>query len=483
MRRILTVLGSTMFGAALLLAACGGDDATTTPATSTAPTSAPASDGVSFESHVLPIIQANCASCHTGDGPGTTHLDMATADTIAANAEFIGFKVEDRQMPPWPVTELTEVAFDFDLGLPEADKATLLEWVAEGGVLDVDGSMPIESTAPAYPPLEADLTVAPSEPYTGPDDVRDDYRCRILDPELTDEAWLTGVEVAPDQTQVLHHAVIFTAAAGTRADADNRSGSDGRPGWECNTIPSLSGGDVEQVTAWAPGTGPFVVPEGTGIRMAAGDYFVVQWHYHYDGEVPADASGIGLEFASDDDVASGLQPVNNWVFLGPVEIPCAEWESGPLCERDVAISRIRQEFGIESSFIPQFVNARCGVSADDFAEFTDGVARSSCDIPVGPANVVALWPHMHELGTEFRFTLNPGEPDERVLLDIDKWDFDWQHAYIPTEPVQLEAGDVIRMECAWDRALWPADLESRYIVWAEGTEDEMCYGTFTAVAG
>jgi hypothetical protein len=27
--------------------------------------------------------------------------------------------------------------------------------------------------------------------------------------------------------------------------------------------------------------------------------------------------------------------------------------------------------------------------------------------------------------------------------------------------------------------LWPAGLESRYVVWAEGTQDEMCY---TAIA-
>ena len=498
MRSRLLSVGLTLLAAALVMVACGGDGDTAAPATAETPTASspdssstsstaagdddqPTATGVSFASEVQPIIEAKCASCHTGDGPGTTHLEMATAAPIATSAEFIGFKVEERQMPPWPVTELTEVGFDFDLGLDPEDRDTLLAWVAEGGVLDTDPATPITASAPAFPPLDADITVAPDEPYTGPDDVRDDYRCRILDPALTDVSWLTGIEVVPDQTQVLHHAVIFAADAGTRATADERSGENGRPGWECNTIPSLGGGDLEQVTAWAPGTGPFVVPDGTGVQLQPGDYFVVQWHYHFDGDVPSDSSGLALEFASADEVAAGLEPVTNRVFLAPVEIPCAEWESGPLCDRNAAINRIRSEFGVESSFIPDFVNARCGVTADDFAQFTDGIARASCDLPVRDAQIVALWPHMHELGTEFRFTLNPGEPDERVLLDIDRWDFDWQHTYIPSEPLMFEDGDVLRMECAWDRALWPAGLESRYIVWAEGTEDEMCYGTLTTV--
>ena len=86
-----------------------------------------------------------------------------------------------------------------------------------------------------------------------------------------------------------------------------------------------------------------------------------------------------------------------------------------------------------------------------------------------------MWPHMHELGTTYRLTLNPDTPDETILVDIDRWDFQWQMGYYPEETLTFEPGDVLRLECGWDRALWPAGLESRYIVWAEGTNDEMCF--------
>ena len=47
--------------------------------------------------------------------------------------------------------------------------------------------------------------------------------------------------------------------------------------------------------------------------------------------------------------------------------------------------------------------------------------------------MLAIFGHMHELGTTYRMTLNPGTPDEKVLLDIPKWDFGWQLNYEPAE--------------------------------------------------
>ena len=81
---------------------------------------------------------------------------------------------------------------------------------------------------------------------------------------------------------------------------------------------------------------------------------------------------------------------------------------------------------------------------------TDGVTSSTCDLPATPGQIVALWGHMHEIGTSFRMTSKPGTPGERVLLDIPKWDFDWQLDDEPVDDIVLVAGDVICVECAWD---------------------------------
>ena len=77
-------------------------------------------------------------------------------------------------------------------------------------------------------------------------------------------------------------------------------------------------------------------------------------------------------------------------------------------------------------------------------------------------------------------TLNPDTPDERVLLDIPNWSFDWQLYYVPTETIRIAEGDTIRFECTWDRAN-AAMEEPRYVTWNEGTVDEMCFSSVSVV--
>jgi hypothetical protein len=65
-----------------------------------------------------------------------------------------------------------------------------------------------------------------------------------------------------------------------------------------------------------------------------------------------------------------------------------------------------------------------------------------------------------------------------VLLDIPVWNFAWQLSYSPVETLRVERGDVIRVTCTWDRGQ-RHETEPRWIVFAEGTEDEMCYTSLT----
>ena len=81
---------------------------------------------------------------------------------------------------------------------------------------------------------------------------------------------------------------------------------------------------------------------------------------------------------------------------------------------------------------------------------------------------------MHEFGAAFRMTLNPDTDDEIVIIDIPKWNFDWQLQYRLAEDVRIERGDVVRITCTWDRSLVEMD-EPRYITWSDGTVDEMCF--------
>ena len=63
------------------------------------------------------------------------------------------------------------------------------------------------------------------EPYTpsAPTGVgTDDYRCFLLDPELDQDAYLTGTHVRPGNPEVVHHVILVRVPPGQVAAAEQR---------------------------------------------------------------------------------------------------------------------------------------------------------------------------------------------------------------------------------------------------------------------
>jgi hypothetical protein len=76
--------------------------------------------------------------------------------------------------------------------------------------------------------------------------------------------------------------------------------------------------------------------------------------------------------------------------------------------------------------------------------------------------------------------LDPGTAKERTLLHIPAWDFHWQDAYFLQTPVAVTTGDTLRISCTFDNSregqpvVGGKQLAPRYVLWGEGTSDEMC---------
>ena len=258
-------------------------------------------------------------------------------------------------------------------------------------------------------------------------------------------------------------------------------------GWSCYTLTGLNaagtGGYQRGFGGWAPGAAVSWSPEGFATPINPGDFLIVQVHYHFDDEAPADLSALALDLASDEEVAAQeggrYRQIQGSRYLGPAEIPCYEGDTNPLCDRDAAVARARELYGRIGGALPDLFLAECRAKVSDFAEMTDGTAWSTCDRPAETfGRIVGVTGHMHELGLSIRLTLNPDTPDEVILLDIDDWDFDWQFGYRPVDDIIMEPGDTIRIDCAWNRERAPYEAEG-YIVWAEGTGDEMCFSSIS----
>ena len=430
-----------------------------------------------FSGTVLPIVETSCARCHTGDGPGTPHLRMDTVGDLVENRDLVWSALETYEMPPWPASDLS-VDFDDDFGLSAEDREVLMSWASTDPTVDVDEATPVVATHGVRRLQNVDVEVFGEGSYDGRQYQADEYRCFVFDPGFTADTWVTGFEFVPDQTEIVHHAIGYLIPAAQRGAADALDAAHpDQGGWPCFGGSRL--GNDEIFLGWAPGQGPRVFPDGSGLRMAAGEFIVMQIHYHFEIDAPADRSVLWLDLVDDD--VEELDEVEVVSFVAPAEIPCAADESGPLCDRGAAIANAIDAYG-EEGVRADFALSICGAEVADFAEMTDGVARASCDLParVG-GTLVSVLGHEHELGASFRMTLRPDTPDELVLLDIPDWRFDWQLNYRPVDEIRVDPFDMVRIECSWDRSLRDPDLEPAYVVWADGTNDEMCFATIAVM--
>ena len=92
--------------------------------------------------------------------------------------------------------------------------------------------------------------------------------------------------------------------------------------------------------------------------------------------------------------------------------------------------------------------------------------------------LAAFSPHMHLRGKAFRFDAILPDGTRTTLLDVPKWDFNWQLTYQLREPLVLPAGTRIQTTAWFDNSADnPANPDPKRIVpWGDQTYDEMMLG-------
>jgi hypothetical protein len=103
------------------------------------------------------------------------------------------------------------------------------------------------------------------------------------------------------------------------------------------------------------------------------------------------------------------------------------------------------------------------------------------------ATLYAAAGHMHLLGRSIKVEINAGTPKAQTVLDIPAYNFDDQALRPFATPIEVKAGDNLRVTCTHDASLRKAlpalrNTPPRYVVWGEGTSDEMCLGILLATS-
>lgn len=319
--------------------------------------------------------------------------------------------------------------------------------------------------------MDADYT--PSAP-TGVG--TDDYRCFLLDPELERDTWLTGTNVLPGNPDVVHHVILFRVTPDQVAGAEAKDAETPEEGWTCFGGTGLDGeftniDDAGWLGAWAPGADEDKTRDGYGVRMEAGSRIVMQVHYNLLKGAAPDRSSTQLRLMSG---RRDLTAIHTYLLPAPVELPCRDdHDESSLCDRDAAVADVMARFGDAGN-----TNSLLHLLCDTDIEPSN---TTSCTRTVGhPMRIIGVAGHMHLLGRKIRIETNPGTDRAKRILDIPIWDFDNQSTK-PIDPVELQPFDQVQVTCThvqWLRDRLPAfdGQPDRYIIWAEGSTDEMCLG-------
>lgn len=373
-----------------------------------------ASTNVTYHRDVARIMQANCVECHHAGGVGPFVLD--SYDAVIEHAGMIKKQVERGAMPPWFAAPLEGAAHS-----PWGNDTSL----AARDKADLlawlaSADRPQGNVADAPKPR-----VFPSEWSIGkPDTIIAAAKPIAIKAEGTmPYQHVTVATNFPEDRWVRGYEILPTArevvhhvivTVFEKGQKPRRGGEEGSEGYWA---------------AYVPGNTKQVYPEGFARKLPAGATVSFQIHYTPNGKPVQDTMRMGLLFAK--------------------EPP---------------------KYVVHTASLP---NARLNIPAGA----SDHVETAQRKLPAD-VNAMALMAHMHVRGKAFKFEAISPDGKTETLLDIPRYDFNWQLRYDYAMPRFLPRGTTIKITAVFDNSTGnPANPDpTKNVRWGQQTYDEMMIG-------
>jgi peroxiredoxin/mono/diheme cytochrome c family protein len=419
---------------------------------------------VTYSNQIARIFQNRCQECHRDGQIGP--FAMTSYDEVAGWGEMIAEVVREQRMPPWHANP-THGTFANDARLSDEEKAQIYAWVdnrcPEGDAAKLP--KPKEFAEGWLMPRAPDQIVYMSdEPVNVKAEGVEAYRHYVVDPKFTEDKWVKIVECMPGNRKVVHHIIVFVQPATGGMGRGGSGGGGGAGGAGANeggqNVARDEDGNSQQsegnhgagaggrrrggpladndisgfgfLAGFAPGTRPVIAPDGVARKIPAGSKLVFQMHYTPCGSEQTDRSSVGLMFMDKKDVTHQMSTTN--VSYHQLNIPAGD--------------------------------ANYTVEADKI------FARDTL--------VMSMFPHMHIRGKSFRYEITYPDGKHEVLLDVPRYDFNWQNSFILAEPKMIPKGTKLLCTASYDNSPEnPYNPDpTQTILWGPQTWDEMMIGWY-----
>src|SRR5438094_3777407 len=178
-----------------------------------APQSAPptaAVDAPTFTRDVAPILYKSCTNCHR---PGEiAPMSLLTFKDARPWAKSIRDKVSQGLMPPWHA-DPAHGEFVNDRRLSEAEKDTMLKWVAAGAPEGNPADLPPQPKyAEGWMMGQPDAVMTMAEEYPLPASGQVEYKYFEIPTNFAEDKYIQAIEVVPGNRRVVHHVIVYARA-------------------------------------------------------------------------------------------------------------------------------------------------------------------------------------------------------------------------------------------------------------------------------
>ena len=341
---------------------------------------------------------------------------MSDYREVVGWADMIAEVVRERRMPPWHA-DPKHGKFKNDISLSEADKATIYKWVAAGAPEGNPADLPA-------PRQFAEGWTLPREPDLVLDVQAKPYTVPadgVVDYQYftLDPGFKEDKWVSASQIVPGSAPVVHHVLCFVQAPGQDRGGFDE------NGLGFLA--------AYVPGYRATPFPEGMAKHVPAGSKLVFQMHYTPVGKQQDDLSKIGFIFAKPSELTHMVKTVstgNRGINIPPL---------APDYQRESTMTAYKHDL-----------------------------------------NVLSYAPHMHVRGKSFFYEAIYPDGKRETLLDVPRYDFNWQTSYELAETKVLPPGTRVHCVAHWDNSednLANPDPSAR-VTWGDQTFEEMMIGFF-----
>ena len=371
-------------------------------------------------------------------------------------ARAIATRVQNGTMPPWHADDPTQSRFLNDRSLSAADKTVLVTWASGGAPEGNPQDLPAPPQfADGWMMGKPDAVFTMQEDYPIPASGMLDYKFFEIPTNVTEDKWLQAFEVRPSARAAVHHVIVFVRPGDSdqpaaRPAAQSAGAARSAPPFafaegmrRSADAPKPDRAPVENdrsakrnpgawLAGYAPGHSLRVYEPGTAIKIPKGAILTVQMHYTTNGTATTDRTSIGVKFAS--------EPPKTELVVVPLQ------------------------------------NANFVLKA--------GTADTRVDAEMTMNTDVTLWsalPHTHVRGKRWEVAAIYPDGRTETILNVPKYDFNWQADYIFKSPLVLPKGTKLKTSAWYDNSAANKSNPdaTKDVYWGDQTWEEMQFTAFT----